>query len=57
MNKLVALLDGRKRLLGQFVLVVYAGLVATGTITRNTEVEWLITAVLGVGYADAVRKV
>jgi len=51
-----ARLDGRKRLLGKLILIVYAGAVTTQVIDRNVDIERAITVLLGVGYADAIRK-
>jgi len=51
-----ARLDGRKRLFGKLILIVYAGAVTTQVIDRNVDIERAITVLLGVGYADAIRK-
>ena len=49
-------LNGKKTLLGLFLAVLYTGLVSQGILERNASVEWLITAVTGVGIGHKIVK-
>lgn len=49
-------LDGRKTNVGMLLAVLYLGAVSQGLMQRNDGVEYLITAVLGVGLGHKVWK-
>lgn len=55
-KKLWDKLNGRKTLIGLFLVVIYSGLVAQGLISRDETVEWVIMAVTGVGVGHKIVK-